>query len=477
MKHKTFNRLLLEETDGEFRRTAELSLEIARTVRDAGGRALMVGGITRDLLLKEQNPDIALKDIDLEVFGLEKEPLRALLTRFGRVLEVGVSFAVFKLDGLDVSIPRRDNKVSRGHKGFIINTDPHMTYEEASRRRSFTINSMGLDPLTGELLDPHGGEKDLRDRILRAVDPETFVEDSLRVLRGMQFVGRFQLKIDPATLSLCRSVPLDDLSDERIGEEWHKLLTLAVKPSAGLQAAYDMQILEKLHPELQATVGVRQEEDWHPEGDVWEHTKLTVDAMAGIVRREAITGEGKEMLMLAALLHDVGKPETTEIVNDRIHSYNHDNAGLEPAKAFMKKIKRGRKIIDTVLPLIKYHLFLVFNPDPSDRSVRRLSCKLQPATIRQLAYLIEADMIGMLADEERIKKCQKLLEKAEALELAEAMPEPLLTGKILMQEGYAPGPRMGDVLDAAYEAQLNEEFDTVEGAIHWVKKRYPGETE
>jgi tRNA nucleotidyltransferase (CCA-adding enzyme) len=472
MKRETIERLLLQGTDEDFRRTAELSLDIARAVKEAGGRALMVGGITRDLMRREWDPNVELKDIDLEVFGLEKEILRDLLSRFDRVLEVGMSFAVFKLAGLDVSIPRRDNKVSEGHKGFIINTDPNMPYEEAARRRSFTINSMGLDPLTGELLDPYGGEKDLQERILRAVNPTTFVEDSLRVLRGMQFVGRFRLTIDPETLRLCRSIPLKDLSEERIGEEWQKLLFLAGKPSAGLQAAYDMGVLEKLHPELYSMIGVHQEEDWHPEGDVWQHTKLTVDAMAGIVRREELDGEDREILMLAALLHDIGKPETTEIVNDRIHSYNHDNAGLEPAKAFMENIKRGKKVIDAVLPLIKYHLFLVYNPDPSDRSIRRLSYKLQPATIRQLAFVIEADMIGMMADDGRIGKCRRLLRKAEALELAEAMPEPLLMGRILLKEGYEPGPRMGDILDAAYEAQLNEEFDTPESALEWVKERY-----
>jgi tRNA nucleotidyltransferase (CCA-adding enzyme) len=470
MKLKNIQNLMLEGENGEFAAVARLAFEVASAVRENGGRAIIVGGTVRDLLLKMKNPSVRLKDIDIEVFGIETDALRRILKKFGRLLEVGVSFAVFKLEGLDISLPRRDNKVAVGHKGFIINADPSMSFKEASRRRSFTINSMGLDPLTGEILDEWNGKADLENRVLRAVDSLTFGEDSLRVLRGMQFAGRFDLIIDPETLQLCRATSLDDLSEERIGEEWMKLLLRSERPSVGLQAAMDMLILERLHPELHSMAGVKQQHDWHPEGDVWEHTKLCVDAMADIIRRENVSEEQAEVLMLAALLHDIGKPPTTEIADGYIHSYNHHTVGEKLALGFMVKLKRGKKVIKTVLPLIREHLFLTFAPEPGDKALRRLAVRLKPATIRLLAYVIESDLRGMHAGIERIERCQSLLDRAAELELAESMPEPLLTGKMLIARGYEPGPSFGDILDTAYDAQLNGEFDSVQSAKDWLDK-------
>lgn len=471
MKLDSFKSLLFDGESDQFISSATLTLEIANTLHNEGARAIIVGGTVRDLLLKKENKNFKLKDIDIEVFGIEKDGLKKILNDFGRTLEVGVSFAVFKLKGLDISLPRRDSKIGSGHKGFQIEIDPNLSYGEASRRRSFTINSMGLDPLTGELLDPWGGRNDLKKKILRAVDPKTFIEDSLRVLRGMQFVGRFNLAIDTATLNLCRAIPLDDLSEDRIGEEWLKLLLLSDKPSIGLQAGMDLGVFEKLHPELFGLAGVSQQSEWHPEGDVWEHTKLAVDAMAHIYRREKQDDGQAEILMLAALLHDIGKPPTTELSEGFIHSYNHHIVGQEIAENFLLKIKRNRKIIQSVLPLIQEHLFLTFAPEPSDKALRRLAVRLKPATIRQLAHVIEADLIGMKAGTERIDRCRKLLDDASRLELSESMPKPILTGKILIDQGLQPGPAFGDILDDAYEAQLDNEFDSTEKALAWLKKR------
>jgi tRNA nucleotidyltransferase (CCA-adding enzyme) len=188
-------------------------LEISRAVRAAGGRAYLVGGLVRDRLLGANGE---ARDYDLEVFGLDGAALRQLLTRFGRVNAVGEAFTVYKIGDIDVSIPRRDSKTGSGHKGFTVTGDPAMSVEEAARRRDFTINAILCDPLTGEVLDPYGGLEDMKAKRLRAVDPTTFVEDSLRVLRGMQFAARFEFEIDAATVALCRSIPLDDLPSERI---------------------------------------------------------------------------------------------------------------------------------------------------------------------------------------------------------------------------------------------------------------------
>ena len=237
---------------------------IATAVREAGGRALIVGGWVRDRLLGRQS-----KDVDLEVFGLSASRLLSLLQQFGKVETVGESFTVYKVGQLDVALPRRESKVGRGHRGFDVTGDPHLSLAEAARRRDFTVNAISWDPLTGEYLDPWGGRADLDRKVLRAVDRRTFGEDSLRVLRAVQFAARFEFEIEAETRALCRGIPLDDLPAERIWGEIEKLLLLPRRPSLGLEAARDLTVVDRLFPELSALVGCEQEPDWHPEGDVW----------------------------------------------------------------------------------------------------------------------------------------------------------------------------------------------------------------
>src|SRR5713101_5286897 len=226
-----------------------LALMLARAIRDEGGRALVVGGRVRDELVGRGS-----KDLDLEVFGLPAARLRAILDRFGRVDTVGESFTVYKIGDIDVSLPRRESRIGRGHKGFAVEGDPYLSIEEAARRRDFTINAISRDPLTGELIDPFGGRRDLDARILRTVDPNTFADDSLRVLRALQFAARFDLTIEEQTKALCRSLPLDDLPSERVWGEIEKLLLQAERPSVGLALALDLGVLDRLFPELKALV-------------------------------------------------------------------------------------------------------------------------------------------------------------------------------------------------------------------------------
>ncbi|HEU4596795.1 MAG TPA: CCA tRNA nucleotidyltransferase, partial [Pyrinomonadaceae bacterium] len=251
----------------------EKILALARSVRDAGGRALMVGGCVRDRLMGRE-----AKDWDVEVYGVEPTALRRLLDRLGRVNVVGEAFTVYKLDQeFDVSLPRRERKMGRGHRGFVIEGDPSMTVEEATRRRDFTINAVLEDPLTGEILDPFGGRRDLERKILRAVSAETFAEDSLRVLRAAQFAARFEFDIEPATAALCLSIDLSDLPPERLWGELEKMILRAPRPSVGFQWFDKLGVSAQLFPELDALKGVPQHDEWHPEGDVDVHTWLTCD--------------------------------------------------------------------------------------------------------------------------------------------------------------------------------------------------------
>ena len=214
--------------------------DLATAVRDAGGRALVVGGWVRDRLLDRDSTNI-----DVEVFGVPSSRLRQLLELFGRVEAVGESFQVYKLGDIDVSLPRRDSKAGRGHRGFDVVGDPNLSIAEAARRRDFTVNAISWDPLTGEYLDPVGGRSDLANGRLRVVDPATFPDDSLRVLRAVQLAARFELTLDRTTADLCRTIPLDDLPAERFWGEIEKLLLLAGQPSIGFALALDLDNAER----------------------------------------------------------------------------------------------------------------------------------------------------------------------------------------------------------------------------------------
>src|SRR5438094_2425767 len=180
-------------------------------VRCAGGRALIVGGWVRDRVMGRES-----KDLDIEAYGIPSDRLRELLQSFGRVETVGESFQVYKTGAIDVSLPRRESKSGRGHRGFDVTGDPDMSVEEAARRRDFTINAIAWDPLTDEYLDPFDGRGDIGRRLLRAVDPATFPDDSLRVLRAVQFAARLTFVLEESTSALCRRLPLGDLPAERV---------------------------------------------------------------------------------------------------------------------------------------------------------------------------------------------------------------------------------------------------------------------
>jgi tRNA nucleotidyltransferase (CCA-adding enzyme) len=276
------------------------------------GRAYLAGGCVRDWLLGR-----AGHDYDVEVYGIGYERLVEALSRWGRVDRVGRSFGVVKLTvsgrtTYDFTVPRRDSKVGLGHKGFEVAFDPELTPAQAALRRDFTINSLLYDPRRGELLDFVGGQADLRGRILRHTS-EAFLEDPLRVLRGMQFAARFGLGAAPETLALCRRIrgSHGELARERIWDEWLKWAVRAEVPSAGLRFLRDTGWLAH-YPELEALVGTPQDPEWHPEGDVFVHTGHCCDALAGLAEWQGLDATSRAVYMFAVLAHDLGKPATTQ---------------------------------------------------------------------------------------------------------------------------------------------------------------------
>jgi tRNA nucleotidyltransferase (CCA-adding enzyme) len=444
----------------------DLARQIAQAVRSAGGRALIVGGWVRDELAGR-----APKDLDLEVFGVESARLRALLQPFGRVDTVGESFAVHKVEGIDVSLPRRESKTGRGHKGFTVEGDPSLSVDEAARRRDFTINAISRDPLTGEIVDPFGGRRDLTDRRLRVVDARTFTDDSLRVLRALQFAARFNLTVDPETRALLGSIPLDDLPGERVWGEIEKLLLLADTPSVGLQLALDLGVVDRLWPEMRPLVGCPQDPEWHPEGDVWVHTLMVVDearSRIGTLERGPAVA-----MMLGALCHDLGKPMTTAFLDGRVKSPGHEVAGLLPAARLLDRLNvhtlDGFDVRHAVLGLVAHHMAPhSFRKSPTpvgDGAFRRLAQKVD---LELLARFCQADCHGRTGAFD-CSAMDWFLDRARRLGIEHAPPKPLVLGRHLIELGVPPGPAMGALLKKIYEKQLDGEITTLEEGIELAK--------
>jgi tRNA nucleotidyltransferase (CCA-adding enzyme) len=445
-----------------------LAIAIAAAARDAGGRALIVGGWVRDRLRGHPSADV-----DVEVFGIPQERLAALLAPLGRVEPVGQSFPVYKVarpgggePAIDVALPRRESKRGRGHKGFEVHGDPWMPVAEAARRRDFTVNAIAWDPLTGEYDDPCEGRADLARRLLRAVDPATFGDDSLRVLRALQFAARFEFALDDATAALCRGIPLDDLPPERIWGEIEKLLLLAGRPSIGFALALELGAIDRVLPEMAPLVGCEQEPDWHPEGDVWTHTLMVIDTareLNGDLDRPRLV-----TVMLGAVCHDLGKPATTAVIDGRIRSMDHEQAGVEPTVRLLDRLNvhtiDGFDVRRQVVGLVANHLkpgMFHKAAQVGDGAFRRLAQKVD---LELLARVARADCLGRTGGFD-CSAMDWFLARARALGVEHQPPPPLLLGRHLLALGVPPGPRVGAILQQVYEKQLDGEVRTVEDGI------------
>jgi tRNA nucleotidyltransferase (CCA-adding enzyme) len=446
-------------------------------VTSAGGRPVVVGGAVRDHLRGH-----APKDVDVEVYGLSLEALERALSVFD-VYAVGRSFGVLKVnvagaqgvtETFDVSLPRRDSKRGTGHRGFVVEVDETMSFTDAAARRDFTINAMGIDLASGALMDPHGGANDLAAGVLRHVS-DAFDEDPLRVLRAAQFAARFSLQVHADTVVRCRSLgaELSTLPGERIGEEMRKLLLQAPWPSLGLQVLKQVGALEVLFPELHALVGCPQEFDWHPEGDVWTHSLMVLDEAAALSRDEPVDVRGR--VVLAALCHDLGKPNTTAVIGERITSRDHEAQGEAPTRALLTRWCTAGDVIDDVISLVREHLkpFQLWSKraDLGDAAIRRLALRVP---IPLLALVSRADAFGRTTPDALRREDDAtpwLRAQAERLEVAARAPTPLLLGRHLQACGLAPGPHYRPLLEAAFEAQLEGVFEDVEGAQRWLQQR------
>jgi tRNA nucleotidyltransferase (CCA-adding enzyme) len=456
--------------------------KILNVLKDNHLTALIVGGAVRDAMLGMEP-----KDIDVEVYGTNYEDLEATLKQVpGAFIDtIGKSFGIIKYrdaDGMeyDFSVPRRESKAGIGHKGFDVEIDPTITPKEAASRRDFTINSLAYNPFTHEVLDFFGGVTDLKNKVLRHTSG-AFAEDPLRVLRGMQFSARMGLKIAPETAALARSImgEYSNLSKERIEREWDKLVQKGKTPGEAIQYLVDTGWVD-LYPEIKNIIGVPQHNAYHPEGEVEAHTRHVMNEAAVIADREGLKGDGRSVLIYAALAHDFAKAHTTEkILKNGVEqwaSHGHEKEGGPLAKAFLERLGVKKDIIDKVVPLVENHLaHITVNENTPNNIVRSIAERLYPATIQELLYLIEADHSGRPPlDKGLPSEALSLKNLAVQNDVWNKRITPLIQGRDIQEFNIPPGKMYGEIIQAARKAQLEGKINNKKEAKEWlVKILYP----
>jgi len=444
---------------------------LIQTLTNNGVIPIFVGGCVRDYWMDRKS-----LDIDIELYNVSDDTdLKTILLPYGTINEVGKAFGVFKLQigeyQIDLSLPRTESSSGKGHRDFTVQTYRTIGFKEAARRRDFTINAIGYDPIQDTFLDPYEGINDIRDKTLRCVDPETFIEDPLRLLRAVQFAARFEFVCDPQLINLCRSMvcnkDLEALPKERIFEEIKKLLLLSQKPSIGLQVLEQVDALEFFSP-LHLYQSTPQDSTSHPEGSLWIHTLMCIDTMASLR-----TGDSKRdlSLMFGILLHDCGKPSTTITENGCINAPGHAAAGVPIAQSFIEKLTSDKSLIKNVLPLVRHHGTprKLFKTQAGTSEILKLSTE---TVIADVLLVAEADFFGRSFNTdipETFEAGKWLHEEAERLGVLYAPPLPLLQGKDLISMGFNPSNQFKLVLDTLYSMQLDGIISTREEALKWAK--------
>lgn len=420
---------------------------IAKDIHEAGGRALLVGGCVRDALL-----GIPCSDIDCEVHGLEREALTALLQKYGEVDKSGEAFGVYTLKeaGLDFALPRLEKRTGSAHTDFEVVPMPQLDPARAAARRDFTVNAIMRDALTGEIIDPYGGVKDLHDHVLRAVPGGQFEEDPLRVLRGAQFAARFHLEPDENTLAMMRRMPLEHLSAPRVAAEMKKALLGSDAPDIFFDVLKRADALSVWFKELDSLRGVPQNPAYHPEGDAFIHTMMVLREAAA-VRDEA---EDPLSFMLAALTHDLGKAVTTK-KNDKGNwqSIGHEIKGLALIEKMLLRLGVKKQQIELCMNLCKLHM-------------RVHTCYYQNArqTCTHLLFdeCVNPDMLALLCicDARGTGKPAEYAQQEETFIMdrlhayKQAAAQEMPTGKMFLEEGAKPGPQLRNMICEARKKTL-----------------------
>ena len=427
---------------------------IAARLREAGYIAYLAGGCVRDRLLGHEP-----KDFDVA----SNAPAAVVQRLFARTIPVGVQFGVVIVvhddETVEVATFRADDVYLDGrHPTAVRFSSP----EEDARRRDITINGMFLDPVSDTVIDYVGGQDDLQRGIIRAIgDPAARIsEDRLRMLRAVRFAARFGFAIEPATFAAIRAAApsITDIAWERIGDEVVRIVTDSTTGSArrGFELLDDSGLLAPILPEISALKGVAQSPDYHPEGDVWVHTLGLLEQLH----------QPSESLALGALLHDIAKPRTAQRTEKRITFYGHCEIGADMAVAVCQRLRRSRETWERVAYLVHDHLRLVQAPAMRLSTLKRF---LAHAGIDELLELSRLDAMASNKDLTYYTFCRQKLRDLGAEEIK---PQPLVRGRDLLDLGLEPGPRLGEIIGAVTEAQLDGTLTTREQALAWVREHY-----
>ena len=419
--------------------------KIAEYVEREGGTTYYVGGFVRDRILGIDN-----KDVDIEVHGLSPDKLKEILESVGKPIAYGSSFGIYSLKGhdIDIAMPRTEHATGRGHKDFEVEIDPFIGIEKAAKRRDFTINALMQDVLTEEIIDCFGGRHDLANGIIRHVNDESFVEDPLRVFRAAQFASRFEFEIAEETIALCKRIDVSALSRERVEEELKKALIKGIKPSIFFESLRQMEQLETWFPEMCSLIGLEQDPIFHPEGDVWNHTMEVIDR-AAMFRSEV--SEPYSFMMLA-LTHDFGKIVTTEMINGRIHAYQHEKEGLTLVETFLNRIVGENSVKEYVLNMVPLHMRpnVVSFSKPSVKSTNRVFD--EAIAPKDLIYFAMSDKPVVAGNETFSGDSGFLFERLAEYE--DTMAKPYVMGRDLIDAGLEPGDYFTELLEYAHKLRL-----------------------
>ncbi len=445
----------------------QMAAALAEKVAAVGGRVYYVGGFVRDRLMGRD-----CKDVDVEVHGIAPAQLEEILDTLGERTVMGVSFGVYGLKhyDLDIAMPRSETNTGRGHKDFTVAVDPFLGVRKAAQRRDFTINAMMQDVLTGEVVDPFGGQEDLQKGLIRHVCDASFGEDPLRVLRGAQFAARFGFRIADETIAICKEMDLSALAGERIMEELNKALLKADKPSIFFDSLRNMEQLDYWFPEVQALIGVEQEKRFHPEGDVYIHTMQVLD-LAAQLRKQATNPRG---LMLAALCHDFGKPATTKVIDGRIRSFGHEQVGVPLATQLIDRMNNEVRLKKYVENMVLLHMrpnALVGMKSGKKAYMKLFDKSIEPSDLLLLAQADHCGRDGQYDDYDEIaQKLKTMLDKYHAL-----MQLPEVKGEDLIRAGVQPGKAMGEAIAYAHKLHLSgvEKKTALVQTLSWLKEKQP----
>jgi tRNA nucleotidyltransferase (CCA-adding enzyme) len=445
-------------------------LKIFKILNQNNLQAYLVGGVVRDLLIEKyhQTP-IKNKDYDIEVFGVTLFDLENLLRTNLEcdITKEGESFAVLKIytkeseDAIDISIPRTETTTGQNYTDFKVTPNPSLTVEQAGKRRDITINAIYYNPITKQINDPFNGVEDIKNKVIRAVNEQTFIEDPLRVLRVMQFAGRFGFKVAPETIDLCKKMVkeemLQSLSKDRVREEFLKFAYKTNYPALSLEFLKTVDLLKVYMPEINVLQETLQTPEWHPEGNVYNHSLQVVNAAADIANREGLSNYERAILILASLYHDSGKALVTifDETEKVYRAHGHADKGVQLVINFIQRLNLPNYLAKSLPVLVKYHMHLPVlfynhkNGQDQTKAFNRIAFKLNKVgvDIKLLLWLVEADRRGRkpAVEGESFEPFPKSYlaefieledwfnDMAEKLQQSKVLEKELITGELVLQ--------------------------------------------